>query len=94
MYLYRMFYKIFVVGYDDDGRMVVFNDLANDEEETHNTMFSKTREFHKISIVLFKLVDHSHHHHLSLLSIIYTAFTLRSFTFRTIMMMAMIKIGV
>ena len=55
MYLYRMFYKIFVVGYDDDGRMVVFNDLANDEEETHNTMFSKTREFHKISIVLLKL---------------------------------------
>ena len=55
MYLYRMFYKIFVVGYDDDGRVVVFNDLANDEEDTHNTMFSKTREFHKISIVLLKL---------------------------------------
>ena len=89
-----MFYKIFVVGYDDDGRVVVFNDLVNDEEDAHNTMFSKTREFHKISIVLFKLVNHSHHHHLSLLSIIYTAFTLRSFTFRTIMMMAMIKIGV
>jgi len=27
-----MFYKIFVVGYDDDGRVVVFNDLTNDEE--------------------------------------------------------------
>ena len=64
MYLYRMFYKIFVVGYDDDGRVVVFNDLANDEEETHTTMFSKTREFHKISIVLLKLVVHSHHRHL------------------------------
>ena len=79
---------------DDDGRVVVFDDLANDEEETHNTMFSKTRKFHKISIVLLKLVVHSHHRHLSLLSIIFTAFTLRSFTFRTIMMMAMIKIGV
>ena len=72
-----------------------FNDLTNDEEHAHNnTMFAKTREFHKISIVLLKLVVHSHHHHLSLLSIIYTTFTLRSFTFRTIMMMAMIKIGV
>jgi hypothetical protein len=52
----------------------VFNDLANDEEETHNTMFSKTREFHKISIVLLKLVVHSHHHHLPLLSIIFYCF--------------------
>jgi hypothetical protein len=77
-----MFYKIFVVGYDDDGRVVVFNDMANGEEETHNTMFSKTRESHKISIVLLKLVVHSHHHHLSLLSIIYTAFTLQIIHFQ------------
>jgi len=58
-------------------------------------MFAKTREFHKISIVLLKLVVQSHHHHLALLSnILYTAFTLISFTFRTIMMMAMIKMEV
>lgn len=32
-----MFYKIFVVGYDDDddGRVVVFNDFTNDEEHAH-----------------------------------------------------------
>ena len=76
-----------------------FNDLVNDEEHVHNTMFAKTREFHKISIVLLKLDVHSHHHHLSLLLNIYDitshiGYHICYFYSKTIMMMAMIDMEV
>ena len=47
-----MFYKIFVVGYDDDGRVVVqrFDDRMM--MNMHAQYYNDCGEFHKISIVL------------------------------------------
>ena len=67
--VYRMFNKIFVVGYDDDGGVVVvLNDLMNEEQtcKRKRACLCMHRIFaekgsHKISIVL-KLADQNHHH--------------------------------
>jgi len=43
-----MFFNIFVVGYDDDDdRVVVFNDLTDDEERAHIQCLQKSGNFVK-----------------------------------------------